>query len=102
MTPKTPETAAEDWEKRAAQCVSRYIQKNCAEGVLVQAFHGNILRLEVALQFSKSLSKGRNGDSVRRYLKTVLKSSGFSGSVGCELDVESRLLGHNEDARHTI
>jgi len=99
VTPETPEIATEDWKKRAAESVSQYIQNNCAEGVLVQAFHGNILRLEVALQFS---GQGRNGDIVRRYLKTVLKSSGFLGSVGCELNVESRLLGHNEDARHTI
>jgi len=97
VTPETPEIATEDWKKRAAESVSQYIQNNCAEGVLVQAFHGNILRLEVALRFS---GQGRDGDIVRRYLKTVLKS--FSGSVGCAPKVESRLLSHTEDARHTI
>ena len=97
VTPEPPEIATEDWKKRAAESVSQYIQNNCAEGVLVQAFHGNILRLEVALRFS---GQGRDGDIVRRYLKTVLKS--FSGSVGCAPKVESRLLSHTEDARHTI
>ena len=83
VTPEIPEKATDDWKNCAAECVSRYIQKACAEGVLVQAFHGNILRLEVALRFS---GQGRDGDSVRRYLKTVLKS--ISGSVGCTLKVE--------------
>jgi hypothetical protein len=97
VTPERPEVATEDWKKQAAESVSQYIQKNCAEGVLVQAFHSNILRLEVALGFS---GQRRNGDSVRRYLKTVLKSS--SGSVGYAPKVESKDLGHTEDARHTI
>ena len=99
VTPEIPEkaTVTEDWKNCAADCVSRYIQKACAEGVLVQAFHGNILRLEVALRFS---GQGRDGDSVRRYFKTVLKS--ISGVVGCTLKVESRILGQTEDARHAI
>ena len=98
VTPEVaPEVATEDWKKQAAESVSQYIQKNCAEGVLVQALHSNILRLEVALRFS---GQGRDGDSVRRYLKNVLKSS--SGSVGYAPKVESKDLGHTEDARHTI
>jgi hypothetical protein len=43
VTPEVaPEVATEDWKKQAAESVSQYIQKNCAEGVLVQALHSNM------------------------------------------------------------
>jgi hypothetical protein len=52
VTPITPENTTADWKKLAEESLARYILKRCAEGVLVQAVHDNILRLEVAIRFS--------------------------------------------------
>jgi hypothetical protein len=62
VKPKTRENTTEESEKTAKKLaedsVAEYVRKCCTEGVLVQAAHGNILRLEVAIRFSR---QGRDG-----------------------------------------
>ena len=52
VKPNTPEKATGDWKQLAEESLENYVRKHCAEGVLVQAVHDNILRLEVAIRFS--------------------------------------------------
>ncbi len=57
ITPITPGNATCDWKKLAEESLASYVRNHCAEGVLVQAIHTDILRLEVAIRFSE---KGRD------------------------------------------
>ena len=73
VKPKTPEKATGDWKQLAAASLENYVRKHCAEGVLVQAVHDNILRLEVAIRFS---GQGRCTQSLRVNLRNrILRTS---------------------------
>ena len=101
VEPKIPENAAEGWKETAEQSVERYVRNNCAEGVLVQAVHDGILRLEFAICFS---GEKRAGRLVRQNLRTqtLLKSLCASGCSHKDWEVASKILGQAEDARLAV
>jgi hypothetical protein len=73
VEPKTQGKEAEDWKERAMESVASYERNKCEEGVLVQAVHDDVLRLEIAIRF---LGEKRQGRFVRQNLRErhVLKS----------------------------
>jgi hypothetical protein len=59
VEPKTRGKEAEDWKERAKESVVSYVRNKCEEGVLVQAVHDDVLRLEIAFRFSGEKRQGR-------------------------------------------
>jgi hypothetical protein len=78
--------------------VSKYVDVNCKEGILVRSYHATTLRLEAAFQFSTK----RVGAHVRRHLRTekILKCLTKSGGTPNDWDVSSRIHGSVADRRH--
>ena len=98
MKPNTPEKATGDWKQLAEESLENYVRKHCAEGVLVQAVHDNILRLEVAIQFS---GQGRCKKFLRESLRNRILRKSLPGSPD-DWDVTSKYLSQAEGARHAI
>ena len=98
VKPNTPEKATGDWKQLAEESLENYVRKHCAEGVLVQAVHDNILRLEVAIQFS---GQGRCKKFLRESLRNRILRKSLPGSPD-DWDVTSKYLSQAEGARHAI
>ena len=98
VKPNTPEKATGDWKQLAEESLENYVRKHCAEGVLVQAVHDNILRLEVAIQFS---GQGRCKKFLRESLRNRILRKSLPGSPA-DWDVTSKFLSQADGARHAI
>ena len=98
MEPSTPGQTTVDWKQLAEESLENYVRQHCAEGVLVQAVHGNILRLEVAIWFS---GQGRCKKFLRESLRNRILRKSLPGLPN-DWDVTSKFLSQAEDARHAI
>jgi hypothetical protein len=98
VEPSTPGQTTVDWKQLAEESLENYVRQHCAEGVLVQAVHGNILRLEVAIWFS---GQGRCKKFLRESLRNRILRKSLPGLPN-DWDVTSKFLSQAEDARHAI
>jgi len=95
VEPKTSEKSTGDWKQLAEESLANYVEKNCAEGVLVQAVHGNILQLEVAMWFA---GPGRHKKFLRESLRNRVVRKSLPGSPN-DWKVDSKCQPHAEDSR---
>ena len=54
VTAKKPDQAAADWTNRVVDSVSKYVDVNCEEGILVRSYHATTLRIEAVFNFPQN------------------------------------------------